>query len=76
MRGVPMQNLLIEARQQYDLVVLSGPAATSADFATLVLRAETTVVMLDSKTGNTPTLEAIGRIGAQTGGTLTSVLVA
>ena len=76
MRGVPMQNLLIEARQQYDLVVLSGPAAANADFSTLVLRAETTVVMLDGKTGNTPTLEAIGRLGGQSGGTMTSVLVA
>ena len=76
MRGVPMQNLLIEARQQYDLVVLSGPVATSSDFSTLVLRADTTVVMLDGKTGNTPTLDAIGRLGSQTGGTLTSVLVA
>lgn len=65
LRGVPLQNLLIEARRQYDLVVLSGPAVESADFPTLVSRADVTVVMLDGKASNAQTVDAVSRLGGQ-----------
>lgn len=72
---VPLQNLLVEARQQYDLVVLSGPMASAADAAALALRSDVTVIGVDAQNGNPAVQDAIARLGGRTGSALTGLLV-
>lgn len=51
--GAAMQNLIVEARQIYDLVVLAGPQAKSPDCVTLGQRADVTVLVLGARSGLT-----------------------
>lgn len=73
--GVPLQNLLVEARNQYDLVVLSGPAPDAADMQALALRADTTIIVLDAKSGNPVAQQAVSSLGGRNSGTLAATLV-
>ena len=72
---MPLQNLLVEARQQYDLVVLSGPMASAPDAAALALRADVTIIGVDAQNGNPAVQDAIARLGGRTGSALTGLLV-
>ncbi len=73
--GVPFQNLLVEARGHYSLVVISGPAADATDTQILALRADVTILLLDARSGNPAALQAVNRLASRNGGTLTAVLV-
>lgn len=75
MAGVPLQNLLVEARHTYDLVVLSGPSAGAAGTEALALRADVTVLLLDARSGNPAAQAAVARLGRSHGGALTALLV-
>ena len=60
--GVAFQNLLVEAKQDYDLVVMDAPAANSADAAALVLHTDATVLLVDAKTEQPEVREAVSRL--------------
>ncbi len=74
--GVALQNMLVEARQQYDLVVLSGPRAEAVDVPVLALRADSTVLALDARAGRPAAASAVSRLAGHTGGPVCAVLVA
>ncbi len=73
--GVTLQNLLVEVRQHYDLVVLSGANAATAAAEALVSRVDLTVLVLDGKAGNPAAQAAVSRLSGQGRGALASVLV-
>jgi succinoglycan biosynthesis transport protein ExoP len=73
--GVTFQNVLVEARQYYDLVVLSGPPADTETTAALVPRVDIVVLALDGKAGNPAAQRAMARLAGQAGNsTLTAIL--
>jgi uncharacterized protein involved in exopolysaccharide biosynthesis/Mrp family chromosome partitioning ATPase len=73
--SVAFQNLLVEARQDYDLVVMDAPDAASADAVALMLRADTTVLLIDSRTGQQVIRDAIARLGKGAAAPLGAVLI-
>ena len=73
--GVPLQNLLVETPQAYDLVVLSGPLASAAEMGALSWRVDATVLMLDAKAGRPMAEEAARQLGVRSGNAVTGVLV-
>ncbi len=72
--GVTFQNLLVEVRQDYDLVVMDAPAAGSADAAALALRADATVLLIDGKADQPSIREAIARLGGGVSAPLGAVM--
>ena len=49
LNGVSFQNLLVETRMEYDLVVLHGPPASVADAASLKQRADAAILVIDAR---------------------------
>ena len=73
--GVAMQNLLVEARTDYQLVVLSGAPAASVQAAAMAPRADLTVLVLDSKSGSVAAQDASHALRRQPGSALAAILV-
>ena len=72
---VPLQNMLVEAQQCYQLVVLSGPGADQADTQTLASRVDSLVIVLDGRSGSTAARQAASRLSGRNTGVPTAVLV-
>jgi uncharacterized protein involved in exopolysaccharide biosynthesis/Mrp family chromosome partitioning ATPase len=73
--SVAFQNLLVEARQDYDLVVMDAPEAASADALALMMRADVTVLLIDSRTSQSTIRDAVARLGMGAAAPLGAVLV-
>ena len=73
--GVTMQNMLVEARVDYQLVILCGAPANSAAATAMAVRADLTVLVLDGKRGAPAVHEALQRLGSEHGSVLAGVLV-
>jgi polysaccharide biosynthesis transport protein len=69
------QNLLVEARQDYQLVVLNAPAVDTADTAALALRVDATILAVDARTEQAAAREAIARLASVTRASLTAVMM-
>ena len=73
--SVHLQNLLVEAAEEYDLVVMDAPPAASADTARLAQRADVVVLLVDSRTGHAALQDAVTRLGMVSRTPLVAVLV-
>jgi len=73
--GVAFQNLLVEAKQDYDLVVMDAPAADSTDAAALVLRTDATVLLVDARTEQPDVREAVTRLSHGNAAPLAIVMI-
>lgn len=73
--GVAFQNLLVEICEEYDLVVMDAPVASSADAAPLVQRADVTVLLVDAKTGQPSIRDAVSRLSQLSAAPLGVVLM-
>jgi len=73
--GVGFQNLLVEARHDYDLVVLASSSASFADAGALAQRADTTVLLVDAKTEQPNIRQAVSRLGQGAGASLGLALI-
>ncbi len=69
------QNLLVEAQAQYDLVVLTAPAADQADALTLARHADAVVLVVRTSDPQEPTQAAASRLGAMSRNPLATVLI-
>ena len=69
------QNLLVEAQAQYDLVVLTAPAAGQADALTLARYADAVVLVVRTSDPQEPTQAAASRLGAMSRNPLATVLI-
>jgi succinoglycan biosynthesis transport protein ExoP len=74
--GGTFQNLLVEAGQDYDLVVLDAPAVHKPDTAALALRVDAVVVAVDAKTDPAAVREAIARLAGVTRASLAAAMLA
>ena len=74
--GVAFQNLLVETRAEYDLVVLDAPHAGSADAQALVQRVDAAVLVIGGHAGAAATQAATQRLGAAARTPLVAVLLA
>lgn len=69
-------NLLSDAQEEYDLVVLTAPAISASDAMTLAGRADVTAVVLDGRLGaREAVLQAINGLGRMSRNPLAFVLV-
>ena len=73
--GVDFQNLLVEARSEYDLVVLHAPPATTSDAAALVQRADAAVVVIDGRVEQEAAHDAATRLSTVARTPLVAVLL-
>lgn len=73
--SVHLQNLLVEARQEYDLVILDAPPAASSDASVLVQRADVAVLLIDGRTGQAAVQDAASRLGSVSRTPLVGMLV-
>jgi polysaccharide biosynthesis transport protein len=73
--GPQFQNLLVEARADYDLVVLHGSPASSSEAIALVQRADTAVLVIDGRIDQAETQEAVTRLGKVAHTPLVAVLL-
>ncbi len=73
--SVAFQNLLVEARRDYELIVLDAAAATSSDAAALVQRVDATMLVVDRKARRNDILEAVERLSAASRGSLHAALI-
>ncbi len=69
------QNLLVEAQAQYDLVVLTAPAAEQADALTLARHADAVVLVVCTSDPQEPTQAAASRLGSMSRNPLATVLI-
>jgi succinoglycan biosynthesis transport protein ExoP len=69
------QNLLVEARQDYTLVVLNAPAVDTPDAAALALRSDATILAVDVKTEHAAAREAIVRLAGVTRASIAVVMM-
>lgn len=76
LNGVAFQNLLVEARTDYDLVVLHGPPAGTSDAALLVQRADAAIMVIDGRVEQSMAREAASRLRAVARTPLVAVLLA
>jgi uncharacterized protein involved in exopolysaccharide biosynthesis len=60
--GPLFQNLLVEARVDYDLVVLHGSPASSSEAIALVQRADTAILVIDGRIDQAATQSAVTRL--------------
>jgi succinoglycan biosynthesis transport protein ExoP len=74
--GVGLQNLLVEARDDYDLVVIDAPPADSAEAGSLARLADVTVVVIDAAARRQPTREAAARLAMASRNPPVAVLLA
>jgi len=75
LRGMHFQNLLVEAREEYDLIVFDAPQAAQADAAALAQRADAVVLMIDAQLGPAAARDAATQLGLATRTPLVSVLL-
>ena len=73
--GTAFQNLLVEAQAQYDLVVLTAPAAGQADALTLARHADAVVLVIGAADPQEPARAAASRLGAMSRNPLATVLI-
>jgi len=73
--SVAFQNLLVEARRDYELIVLDSAVATTSDTAALVQRVDATVLVVDRKARRDDVLEAVDRLSAASRGSLHAALI-
>jgi succinoglycan biosynthesis transport protein ExoP len=73
--GPQFQNLLVEARAEYDLVVLYGSPASSSEAIALVQRADTAVLVIDGRIDQAATQEAVTRLSSVAPTPLVAVLL-
>jgi succinoglycan biosynthesis transport protein ExoP len=73
--GPQFQNLLVEARADYDLVVLHGSPASSSEAIALVQRADTAVLVIDGRLDQAETQEAVTRLSKVAHTPLVAVLL-
>ena len=76
LNGVAFQNLLVEARADYDLVVLHGPPAGTSDAVSLVQRADAAIMVIDGRVDRAEAREASMRLRAIARTPLVAVLLA
>lgn len=75
--GMCLQNLLVDARADHDLVVLAAPVAASSDALTLAHRADAAVLVVDPRrAGRAATQEAAAKLGAMSRSPLLAVVLA
>lgn len=74
--GVGLQNLLVEARDDYDLVVIDAPPADTAEAASLARLADVTVIVIDGAARRQPTREAAARLATASRNPPVAVLLA
>jgi uncharacterized protein involved in exopolysaccharide biosynthesis/Mrp family chromosome partitioning ATPase len=60
--GVPLENLLVEAGEEYDLIVLGAPAAAQPDALGLARSSDVTVLVVESRGGAEPAVAAQTRL--------------
>lgn len=74
--GISLQNLLVEARDDYNLVVLDAPRASEADAVALAQQADTTVIVVSGrKAHRVETRDAVQRLAAVSRNPIFAVLV-
>jgi hypothetical protein len=61
--GPQFQNLLVEARADYDLIVLHGSPASSLEALALVQRADAAILVIDGRMDQAATQLAVARLG-------------
>lgn len=69
------QNLLVEAQAQYDLVVLTAPAAAQGDALTLARHADAVVLVIGAADPQEPARAAVSRLGAMSRNPIATVLI-
>ena len=69
------QNLLVEAQAQYDLVVLTAPAAGQGDALTLARHADAVVLVICAADPQEPARAAVSRLSAMSRNPLATVLI-
>ncbi len=74
--GVGLQNLLVEARQEYDLVVIDAPPIDSAEATSLARMADVTAIVIGASARRQPTRDAAGRLAAASRNRPVAVLLA
>ena len=73
--GTAFQNLLVQAQAQYDLVVLTAPAAGQADALTLARHADAVVLVIGTADPQEPARAAASRLGTMSRNPLATVLI-
>lgn len=74
--GMCLQNLLVDARAEHDLVVLSAPEAAASDALTLAHRADAAVLVVDARRASrAATQEAAAKLGAMSRSPLLAVVL-
>ncbi len=75
LNGVHFQNLLVETRAEYDLVVVNAPSAATADAVPLVQRADSAVLVIDGRVDRAVARDAAARLTAAARTPLVAVLM-
>lgn len=75
LRSMQFQNLLVDAKEEYDLIVLDAPQAGLADAAALAQRCDAVVLMIDSRAGRPEAREAAHQLGSSTRTPLVAMLM-
>lgn len=73
--SVTFQNMLVEARSEYELIILDAPAASTSDTAVLVQRTDATLLVVDQKARRDDVVEAVERLSAASRGSLHAALI-
>lgn len=75
--GVCLRNLLVEAEDEYDLVVIDAPLASSSDALTLAHRTDAAVLVVDGRgSKRLPAREAATKLSTMSRSPLIAVMVA
>ena len=75
--GVCLRNLLVEAQDEYDLVIMDAPRATSSDTLTLAHRVDAAVLVIDGRAAKRMgAREASVKLSAMSRSPLIAVMVA
>jgi uncharacterized protein involved in exopolysaccharide biosynthesis len=74
--GVALENLLAEANEEYDVIVLGAPAIAQQDALTLARSCDVTVLVIEARVGVNAALEARGRLSPMSRSPLAAILFA
>jgi uncharacterized protein involved in exopolysaccharide biosynthesis/Mrp family chromosome partitioning ATPase len=74
--AVALENLLAEANEDYDVIVLGAPAFAQPDALTLARSCDVTVLVIEARVGVTAALEARGRLAPMSRSPLAAILFA
>jgi uncharacterized protein involved in exopolysaccharide biosynthesis/Mrp family chromosome partitioning ATPase len=72
--GVALENLLVEAADDYDLIVLGAPAASQADALGLARSCDVTVLVVEAKGGVEPAVAARSRLAPMSRSPLAAIM--